>query len=125
MGAIKNFEDFEVWKLARQLNVKIYSEFKESKEYHFRDQIFRCTLSVMNNIAEGFERNTPKEFIRFLKIAKGSCGEVKSMLYLAGDIKLIEPQKASKVLEETDKLLNKIGSLISYLKKQQNNPTTR
>jgi len=85
---VKNFEDLDVWKLARELTIKIYSETKHgpfSKDFGLRDQIKRSAVSVMSNIAEGFERGGNKEFHNFLSIAKGSCGEVRCQLYIAVD----------------------------------------
>lgn len=80
---IEKFEDIIAWKKAGELTVEIYKIFEDIKDYSFRDQIRRASVSIMNNIAEGFERKSNKEFIRFLYIAKGSCAEVRSMLYLA------------------------------------------
>lgn len=81
----QQFEDLRVWQSARELYSLTSSAFCESKKFFFRDQIMRAALSVSNNIAEGFERKTNKEWIYFLYVAKGSCGEVRSMLYLAKD----------------------------------------
>ena len=71
------------WQKAKNLTIDIYEEFRDSKDYGFRDQIQRASVSIMNNIAEGFERRGDKEFKHFLFITKGSCGEVRSMLYIA------------------------------------------
>ena len=80
---IKGFEDLEVWKNAMQLVVVIYAEFKENKDYGFKDQIQRAAVSIPSNIAEGYERQTNKEFIQFLYIAKGSSAELQTQLYIA------------------------------------------
>jgi len=80
---IEKFEDIIAWQMSGRLAVNIYKNFKDCKDYNFVNQIQRAVVSVMNNIAEGFERRTNKEFIYFLFIAKGSCAEVRSMLYLA------------------------------------------
>ncbi|OIO19656.1 MAG: four helix bundle protein [Candidatus Magasanikbacteria bacterium CG_4_10_14_0_8_um_filter_32_14] len=77
------FEDILAWRKAGELTTQIYSIFRNSKDYGFSDQIRRASVSIMNNIAEGFERQSNKEFSKFLFIAKGSCGEVRSMLYLS------------------------------------------
>lgn len=79
--AIERFEDIIAWQKAKELSIQIYSLFAESKDFGFKDQILRASVSIMNNIAEGFERKGNKEFSHFLFIAKGSCGEVRSMLY--------------------------------------------
>lgn len=80
---IVEFEEIVGWQKAKELTLNIYKLFGECKDFGFRDQIQRASVSVMNNIAEGFERSTDKEFRHFLYIAKGSCAEVRSMLYLA------------------------------------------
>ena len=85
---IQRFEDLEAWQIARELTNKIYSiSRKESirRDYGFVDQIRRAAISIMNNIAEGFERGSNKDFVRFLFIARGSAGEVRSMLYVGLD----------------------------------------
>jgi four helix bundle protein len=85
----ERFEDIIAWKKARELTLLIYALFGTNKDYGFKDQIFRASVSIMNNIAEGYERRGNKEFKQFLYIAKGSSGEVRSMLYLAKDFKYI------------------------------------
>jgi len=82
---IKKFEEIISWQKARELNLLIYSLFNNCKDFSFRDQIQRACVSIMNNIAEGFERGGNKEFRNYLYIAKASCAEVRSMLYLALD----------------------------------------
>lgn len=79
---IRKFEDILAWQKSRDLTLQIYKLFRNSKDYGFKDQIQRASVSIMNNIAEGFERRTNKELINFLYIAKGSCGEVRSMLQI-------------------------------------------
>ena len=74
---IERFEDILAWHKAKVLTVEIYKQFENSKDFGFRDQIQRAAVSVMNNIAEGFERKSNKEFAYFLYVAKGSCGEVR------------------------------------------------
>ncbi|MFZ4548235.1 MAG: four helix bundle protein, partial [Bacteroidales bacterium] len=86
MATINRLEDLEVWKESKKLALAIYSHFRPLKDFGFRDQICRASVSVMNNIAEGFERNSDKEFQRFLSISKGSLGEVRSMIILAIDL---------------------------------------
>ncbi|HRY62196.1 MAG TPA: four helix bundle protein [Candidatus Paceibacterota bacterium] len=83
---IEKFEDILAWQKSKELTLSIYKTLKDCRDYSFRDQIQRAAVSVMNNIAEGFERHTNKEFISFLYIAKGSCGEVRSMLDLGLDL---------------------------------------
>jgi four helix bundle protein len=86
MAKIENFEDIESWKIARELTRQIYkisSTGDFSCDFPLRDQIRRSTISIMSNTAEGFERGGDKEFLQFLSIAKGSCGEARSQLFIA------------------------------------------
>jgi len=79
------FEDIIAWEKAKELTNNIYKIFKNNRNYSFKDQIQRATISIMNNISEGYEKMNNKEFRNFLSIAKGSVGEVRSMLYIARD----------------------------------------
>jgi four helix bundle protein len=83
---ILSFEDVVAWQKSKELSNFVYKTFRDCKDYSFRDQIQRAALSVMNNIAEGFERKSNKELPHFLYISKGSCGEVRSMTYMAFDL---------------------------------------
>ncbi|MDR3226678.1 MAG: four helix bundle protein [Prevotellaceae bacterium] len=85
----ERFEDIIAWQKAKELTLKIYLIFSDSKDFGFKDQIQRASVSVMNNIAEGYERKTNNEFKQFLYIAKGSCGEVRSMSILAKELNRI------------------------------------
>lgn len=108
---IERFEDIIAWQRAGKLTVEIYPVFGKCFDFSFRDQIRRASVSVMNNIAEGFERKSNREFIRFLFIAKGSCGEVRSMLYLALRFKYI----SKKEFENFYSLSVEISKLLSGL----------
>jgi four helix bundle protein len=115
----KYFEDLDVWKEARRLTNEIYAATGNgafSKDFGLRDQIQRAAVSVMSNIAEGFERGGNQEFIQFLYIAKGSCGEVRSQLYIACDQKYIEHKQFVAILTALRKLSGMLGSLIEYLR---------
>lgn len=105
---MKRFEDSIVWQKSKSLNIEVYKTFKDSRDFGFRDQIQRAAVSVMNNISEGFERDGNKEFRKFLFIAKGSAGEVRSMLILAPELDYISPtnyQALYNLAEEVSKLL--------------------
>jgi len=106
------FEDLEVWKRARQLCTNIYRELKDLKDFGFRDQITRSGLSVPSNIAEGFERNFQKECITFLSYAKGSCGELRTQIYIGMDIDYISQEKGTYWIKETTVISNMLGGLI-------------
>ena len=115
---IERFEDAEVWCLARTLTKEIYEisgKGKISQDFSFRDQLRRSTVSIMANIAEGFERNTNKEFLHFLYIAKGSAGEVRSHLYLAGDIGYIDAQSRDILINSVSRISKSISGFIKYL----------
>jgi len=86
---ISKFEDLIVWQKSGKLIILIFKLFKKCHNHSFKDQIQRAAISVMNNIAEGFEKQNNKEFRRYLIISKGSCGEVRSMLYIALKLKYI------------------------------------
>jgi four helix bundle protein len=106
---IEKFEDIIVWQKAKKLTILIYKEFSESKDFAFKDQIQRATVSVMNNIAEGFERKSNNEFKHFLFVAKGSCGEVRSMLYLSKELNKISESSFNRLYilaEEISKILS-------------------
>lgn len=90
---IEKFEDIIAWQKAQELTIKIYKTFNNCKDFNFRNQIQRASISIMNNIAEGFERRGDKEFKHFLFIAKGSCGEVRSMFYLASEFSYLNKEK--------------------------------
>lgn len=118
MATIQKFEDLEIWQQARAIcqNIELLIQTTNLKtNYSLRDQIDRSSGSIMDNIAEGFERNGNREFIQFLSIAKGSCGEVKSQSYRAFDKKLINEEQHLHLLEITETNKNKIGSMMNYL----------
>ena len=119
---ILRFEDLEIWKLSLKITKIIYdltSEGKFSKDFGLRDQIRRAMVSVSSNIVEGFEKRNNNEFIRFLKIAKGSTGEVRNQLYISLMVGYTTKVEFQKVDEELLKLAGKTGSLINYLEKQK------
>lgn len=91
----ERFEDLRIWQQARVVANEVYDALADCRDYGFRDQIQRASVSSMNNIAEGFERRTAKDFGHFLDIAKASSGEVRSMLYLAEDRKYVSAENAA------------------------------
>jgi four helix bundle protein len=120
MATIKNFEELTAWQKARELAGYVYEltrQDKFSRDYGLRDQIQRAASSVMHNIAEGFESGSDPEFVRFLKMARRSAGEVQSQLYLALDVGYIieeERQKAYILATEVKRLIN---GMMTYLRK--------
>jgi len=117
---VKKFEDLEIWKEARRLTREIYGLSKApkfSKDFGLRDQMQCAAVSIMSNIAEGFERDGNREFVQFLYIAKGSCGEVRSQLYVALDQEYVDQKVANDLLIMLKRLLVMIKHLIGHLKR--------
>ncbi|HOZ36940.1 MAG TPA: four helix bundle protein [bacterium] len=117
---ITKFEDLPIWKNSLKITKTIYdltSQPKFSKDFSLRDQIRRAIISTSSNIVEGFEKNNNNEFIRFLKIAKGSIGEVRNQLYIALVINYITQEQFNKINKESEELASQIGGLIVYLEK--------
>ena len=119
MATVNSFEDLEIWKLGRELcNLVFEFTLKEkfSKDFDLKSQIRTSTGSTMDDIAEGFERGNTKEFIYFISIAKGSCGETRSQFYRALDRKYITDEDFQNGYNQCITLSKKISSFINYLK---------
>ncbi|MEQ1485686.1 four helix bundle protein [Methyloglobulus sp.] len=86
------FEDLEVWKRSCRLSIEIYKALNNCKDFSFKDQITRSSLSVPSNIAEGFERNSDKDSVKFFYYAKGSCGDLRTQIYIGIEIGVISKQ---------------------------------
>ena len=117
--AVKYFEDLDVWKEARRLTQQVYGATEDSRfsrDFGLRDQIRPAAVSIMSNIAEGFERGGNQEFIQFLYIAKGSCGEVRSQLYVALDQEYVGRKLFDQMFNSLKRLSGMISNLIDYLK---------
>ena len=117
---VNSFEDLQVWKDSRILVKSIYqltSDGKFSKDFGLREQIQRASVSIMNNIAEGFERNNNKEYIKFLGYSKGSAGEVRSMLYVATDLGYISQDSYNMHYQMAINIITQISNFIKYLRK--------
>ncbi len=112
---IDRFEDIIAWQKAKEFTVLIYGAFGTLKDFGFRDQIRRASVSIMNNIAEGFERKTDKEFLHCLYVAKGSAAEVRSMLQLAGELNYLESHKFSELEEKSLEISRILSGLIKSL----------
>jgi four helix bundle protein len=122
MANIERFEDIESWKLARELVKRIYQLTKTSlfsKDFGLKDQVQRAAVSIMANIAEGFERGGNKEFIQFLYIAKGSAGEVRSLLYIAGDLEYVPENELTMLHKDLEQVSMKLAGLIRYLQSSE------
>ena len=119
MASIKSFEDLEIWKQARNFNKEIYPFFQQlrvTNNYELLKQMERSAGSMMDNIAEGFNRGGNREFRRFLSIAKASAAEVQSQLYRALDRELISQESFNNYNQECSLISSKIGALMSYLR---------
>ena len=117
---IKRFEDLVIWQDARSLCKYIFDITRQEpfcKDFKLRDQIRTSSGSIMDNPAEGFERDGNKEFIQFLSIAKGSCGECRSQSYRAFDYQYISSETLEELITRTTNISGKISKLINYLKK--------
>lgn len=118
MRKFETFEEMEVWKKARLLNVNIYritNNEKLNRDFGLKDQIRRATVSISSNIAEGFERQSNREFIRFLYISKASAGEVRSQLYLIFDLQYITEAEFIELKQNVLEISKQISTLIKYL----------
>ena len=119
---ITRFEDLECWQEATLLAIDIYkitSEGDFRKDYGLRDQLRRAAVSIASNIAEGKERETPSEFIRFLYIAKGSTGELKTQLYIAKEVGYLSEGVFQEFNTRAEKIAGMLGNLIKVIRRNK------
>ncbi len=125
LGAAKTFEELWIWQQSRLLVKNVYTDFSDNnpvrRDFGFRNQIQKAAVSIMNNIAEGFERRTTDDFARFLDIAKGSCGEVRSMYYSAEDLEYVTTTVSRERRESCRRISAGISSLTSHLRRYKKN----
>ncbi|MDX2049425.1 MAG: four helix bundle protein [Chitinophagaceae bacterium] len=122
MATITRFEDLEIWQEARRLSLLMFELTKNeffARDFKFRDQVRSSAGSVMDNIAEGFERSGRNEFVQFLSISKGSAGEIRSQLYRATDQKYIAADEANELIDKYKNLASQISGFIGYLNKSE------
>jgi four helix bundle protein len=122
MAKIERFEDIEAWQRARQLAKAVYAVTSEgtfSRDFGLRDQIQRAAVSVMSNIAEGFDRGGNRELIQFLFIAKGSAAEVQAQLYVALDAGYLNQEQFQELYDLAGDTSRLLGGFIRYLKKHE------
>ena len=118
MTAITRFEDIESWKTARQLTNSVYAHTNQTgfnRDFGLRDQIRRASVSIMSNIAEGFESRTDVQFINFLGMARASAGEVRAQLYIALDQKYITEEQFKETYTMAQTCARQISNFIKYL----------
>ena len=121
-GRIEKFEDFIAWQKARKLTAAIYKitgQGKFSRDYGLRDQIRRASVSIMSNIAEGFERGRSSEFHQFISVAKASCAEVRSQLYVALDVGYIDQESFDALHEQATEVGRIIGGLRASVERKR------
>ena len=119
MSTFQKFEDIEAWQKARTLSNEVYrisNDGSFSRDFGLRDQMRRASVSIMSNIAEGFERSGTGELIQFLSIAKGSAGEVKSQLYVARDQAYIDQETFDKLFNSACEISKMINGLMNYIR---------
>jgi four helix bundle protein len=118
------FEDLDVWKRAARLSTEIYKSLASLKDYGFKDQITRSGLSVASNIAEGYERESDKDRVKFLSYAKGSCGELRTQVYIGMDIGYIERELGKQWISETQAISKMLYSLMRAINPKIRAPST-
>jgi four helix bundle protein len=106
------FEELDIWKHSVRLSSEIYRWLRDLRDYGFRDQLIRSGLSVPSNIAEGFERGSHREFLRFLAYAKGSCGQLRTQVYVGIDIGYIDRETGTRWIGETVEISSMLAGLI-------------
>lgn len=116
--AYRSFEDLEVWKRSSNLAIRIYAELKACRDFGLKDQMTRAAVSIASNIAEGAERDTKPEFIRYLHIAKGSAAELRTQVYIASNIQVITKKAQVEITAELKELSQMIHGLIKSIKKE-------
>ena len=122
MATISKFEDIEAWQLAREMTKVIYAISNEgefARDFGLRDQIRRASVSIMSNIAEGFERGGDKEFFQFVSLAKGSSGEVRAQLYVALDAGYIDQQTFSRLSGMAAQINRMLAGFMKYLRSSE------
>jgi four helix bundle protein len=122
LATFRRFEDIEAWQKARELTREIYRGSKNgpfSRDFPLRDQIRKASVSIMSNIAEGFERSGRKEFLQFLAVAKGSAGEVRSQLYVASEEGYLTDDESARLHSLALETSSMIGVLMKYLRQSE------
>ena len=115
---MRNFESLRVWQNSRLFVNSIYDLMADNRDWGFRDQIQRAAVSIMNNIAEGYESGSDAKYSNFLNIARGSCSEVRSMLYLSLDRKKKTKEQFDSLLSQAQQISPQLFKLVEYLNKQ-------
>ena len=120
---MRPFEELRIWQDAQEIALAVYALLKDNKDYGFRDQIQRAAISISNNIAEGSGYNSDKAMIRYLRISRSSCNEVRNMLYLCPKLGYCSKETALELNKRCKSLSNAIGAFISYLENNKGQRT--
>ena len=114
--SIEKYEDLNVWKESMKLSIEIYNNLKGCKDYGIKSQLQRSAVSIPSNIAEGYDRGTNKEYINFLNIAKGSCAELRTQLYIAKEVDILPKKTCNNFIDSTKKISAMLYNLIQVRK---------
>jgi four helix bundle protein len=112
MSKVEKFEDLKIWQASLSLSILVYESLAGCRDFALKDQMCRSAVSIASNVAEGFERHYNKEFIRFLRIAKGSSGELRTQIYIAMGIGIITEQKGNELINKTQIISAMLQNLI-------------
>ena len=115
---INHFGELVIWQISKDLYVKLYRLLENSRDYAFKDQLLRATLSISNNIAEGFGRGGKREFLYFLRIAKGSFNEVESMLYILKELSKIDEKTIEELRSDLKDVIHKTSAMMNGIIKK-------
>jgi len=120
--AYSSFEELDVWQRGTKVAIRVYDVLKGCRDYGLRDQMTRAAVSISSNIAEGAERDSRKEFVRYLHIAKGSAAELRTQVHIAHAVQLITSQQHGEIKEELVIISRKLHKLIESLNKRTSQP---
>ncbi len=123
--AFQSFEDLEVWQRGCRLAVDIFQTFASCRNFTMQDQVQRAALSVPSNVAEGYERNSNKEFIRFLNIAKGSCGELRTQIYISRKLDFVTKADFERLIAECKEISAMLHGLSQAVARRASNKSSR
>src|SRR5438477_12621887 len=123
--AFQSFENLEVWQRACRLAVEVFKAFASCRSFTMQDQVQRASLSVPSNVAEGYERNSNKEFVRFLNIAKGSCGELRTQLYISRKLDFLKKTDFNRLAVESKEISAMLHGLSRAVSKRIPNKLKR
>jgi four helix bundle protein len=116
--AFQSFEDLEVWQRGCRLAVDIFETFSACRNFTMQDQVQRAALSISSNVAEGYERDSNKEFVRFLNISKGSCGELRTQLYISRKLRFVKKADFDRLVTESKEISAMLHGLVRAVRKR-------